>query len=80
MALLDVDPFLTYDDPWGIRMRTDPIAVRAGPRRVTAAFLKTAEGPADDLVSPHDWSIADRHTGSRSFPTCVTWSSADRSG
>jgi len=62
-ALLDVDVWMTYADPWRIMMRTDPIHVRAGPHRVTAAFLKTAEGPVDDLMSPHDWSIADRHTG-----------------
>ena len=62
-ALIDVDAWLTYSDPWGITMRTEPIAVRAGPRRVTAAFLKTAEGPVEDLLSPHDWSIVDRHTG-----------------
>ena len=63
VALIDVDTWLSYSDSWGITMRTDPIAVRAGPRRVTAAFLTTAEGPAEDLLSPHDWSIADRHTG-----------------
>ena len=62
-ALIDVDAWLSYSDPWGITMRTEPIAVRAGPRRVTAAFLKTSEGPVEDLLSPHDWSIADRHTG-----------------
>ncbi|MDX1495758.1 MAG: DUF1592 domain-containing protein, partial [Longimicrobiales bacterium] len=63
VALLEVDSWLSYDDPWEIWMWTDPITVKAGPRRVTAAFLKTAEGPADDLLSPHAWSIADRHTG-----------------
>lgn len=63
VARLEVDAWLSYDDPWQIVMRTDPIDVRAGPHRVTAAFLTTAEGPVDDLLSPHDWSIADRHTG-----------------
>jgi hypothetical protein len=63
VALIDVDSWLSYSDAWGITMRTDPIAVRAGPRRVTAAFLRTAEGPVEDLLAPHDWSIADRHTG-----------------
>jgi hypothetical protein len=63
VALIDVDPWLSYSDSWGITMRTDPIAVPAGPHRVTAAFLTSAEGPVDDLLSPHDWSIADRHTG-----------------
>lgn len=48
-------------------MKTDPIEVRAGPHRVTAAFLKTAEGPVEDLLSPHDWSIADRHTGMSAY-------------
>ena len=61
-ALQDVDSWMTYSDPQGISMRTDPILVRAGAQRVTAAFLKTAEGPVEDLMSPHDWSIADRHT------------------
>ncbi len=63
VALLDVDSWLSYADPWGITMWTEPLHVTAGPHRVTAAFLATAEGPADDLLSPHDWSIADRHTG-----------------
>ena len=62
-ALIDVDSWLSYSDPWRITMRTEALAVRAGPRRVTAAFLTTSEGPVDDLMSPHDWSIADRHTG-----------------
>jgi hypothetical protein len=44
-------------------MRTEPVLVRAGPHRVTAAFPRISEGPADDLLSPHGWSIADRHTG-----------------
>jgi hypothetical protein len=63
VALLDVDPWLSYADPWGIAMWTDSVHVTAGPHRVSAAFLATAEGPVDDLLSPHDWSIADRHTG-----------------
>lgn len=63
VAQLDVDAWLSYDDPWQIVMRTEPIHVLAGPRRVSAAFLTNAEGPVDDLLSPHDWSIADRHTG-----------------
>ncbi len=63
VALLDVDQWMHVSDPEGISMRTDPVFVRAGPQRVTAAFLKRAEGPVEDLVSPHDWSLADRHTG-----------------
>ena len=54
---------MTVGDPEGIAMRTDPIFVQAGPQRVTAAFIKKTEGPAEDLLSPHDWTLSDRHTG-----------------
>ena len=63
VALLDIDQWMTVGDPGGISMRTDPVFVRAGPQRVTAAFVKRTEGPAEDLLSPHDWTLADRHTG-----------------
>ncbi|MDZ7778900.1 MAG: DUF1592 domain-containing protein [Gemmatimonadota bacterium] len=62
-ALLDIDQWMDVADPEGISMRTPPIFVPAGPQRVTAAFIKRAEGPAEDLLSPHDWTLADRHTG-----------------
>jgi hypothetical protein len=63
VAVLDIDQWMTVADPEGIAMRTDPIFVPAGPQRVTAAFVKKAEGPVEDLLSPHDWTLADRHTG-----------------
>ncbi len=62
-ALLDLDQWMRIADPEGISMRTVPIFVRAGPQRVTAAFIRRTEGPVEDLMSPHDWSLADRHTG-----------------
>lgn len=58
MGLLDVDRWMHTSDPDGVEMRTEPIFVRAGPQRVTAAFIKRFEGPVQDLVSPHDWSLA----------------------
>ena len=63
VALLDVDQWMHISDPEGISMRTGPVLVRAGPQRVSAAFTKRTEGPVEDLMSPHDWSLADRHTG-----------------
>ncbi|MBW3535566.1 MAG: DUF1592 domain-containing protein [Gemmatimonadetes bacterium] len=63
VATLEVDRWMTIGDPDGISMHTDPVRVPAGPHRVTAAFLKRFEGPVEDLLSPHDWSLADRHTG-----------------
>jgi len=63
VALLDMDRWMSVADPNGVNMRTEPIFVRAGPHRVTAAFLKQSEGPVPDLLSPHDWSLADRQVG-----------------
>jgi hypothetical protein len=57
-ALLPIDRWMHVSDPNGVNLRSEPIFVRAGPRRVSAAFLKQFEGPVQDLIRPHDWSIA----------------------
>jgi len=57
-ALLTLDRWMHVSDPNGVTLRTDPVVVRAGSHRVSAAFLRRAEGPVQDLVSPHDWSLA----------------------
>lgn len=41
----------------GFPMRTDSIFVRAGQRRVTAAFIRRMDGPYEDLIRPNDWSL-----------------------
>jgi len=58
VAVLELDRWMHVSDPNGVEMRTDPVFVRSGNHRVTAAFLKYAEGPVQDLISPHDWSLA----------------------
>ena len=58
VAVLELDRWMHVSDPDGVNMRTEPIFVRSGAHRVTAAFLKHAEGPVQDLISPHDWSLA----------------------
>jgi hypothetical protein len=63
LALLDVDRWLSTSDPNGASMETDPIFVTGGPHRVSAAFIKLADGPVEDLTSPHDWSLIDRQIG-----------------
>jgi hypothetical protein len=63
VALLDMDSWMSVSDPNGVNMRTEPIFVRAGPHRVTAAFLKQNEGPVEDLMSRHEWSLSDRQIG-----------------
>ena len=63
VQLLEMDRWMSVADPNGVNMRTEPVFVRAGPHRVTAAFLKQTEGPVQDVLSPHDWSLSDRQIG-----------------
>ncbi|MFN8060176.1 MAG: DUF1592 domain-containing protein [Vicinamibacterales bacterium] len=57
-ALLDIDRWMNVSDPDGVNLRTEPIAIGAGPHRVSAAFIRRLEGPVQDLISPHEWSLA----------------------
>ena len=36
---------------------TDPVFIRAGEHRVTAAFVRQTDGPYEDLIRPNDWSL-----------------------
>ncbi len=63
VALLEVDQWMSVADRNGVNQSSEPIFIRSGPHRVTAAFLKLHEGPVEDLLSPHDWSLADRKIG-----------------
>jgi len=67
VALLAVDRFMAVSDPKGVMMESDPVFITAGPHRVAAAFLKLNEGPTEDLLSRHEWSIADRNIGVGGF-------------
>jgi hypothetical protein len=55
---------LSADAPAGADyVRSAPIKVRAGQRRVSVAFVRKTEGPYEDLIRPHDWSRASGGTG-----------------
>ena len=58
VALLEVPRWMHVSDEDGVNLRTEPIAISAGPHRVSAAFIRRFEGPLQDLISPHEWSIA----------------------
>ncbi len=45
-------------------VRSAPISVRAGQRRVSVAFVRRGDGPYEDLIKPHDWSRASAGTAS----------------
>jgi hypothetical protein len=72
VALLDVDRGMSQADPLGMDIRTKPIQVRAGPQRITAAFVRTYEGPVNDNIAPIDHSIADTQIGSQSGVTILS--------
>ena len=64
VALVNIDRWMSESDPNGMRLETTPIHVRAGPHRVTAAFVKKFDGPVDDLITPVDYTLADAMIGS----------------
>ena len=67
VALMEMDQWMHVSDPNGVNMKSVPISVTAGPHRVSAAFLKQSEGPMQDLLSPHKWSLVDRQIGVRAY-------------
>ncbi|MEX2467411.1 MAG: DUF1592 domain-containing protein [Gemmatimonadota bacterium] len=67
-AVIAFDRWMSVSDPNGVQMELlDPVFVTAGPHRVTAAFLKQNEGPVEDVLSPHEWSLTDRQIGVRGY-------------
>lgn len=63
VALLEVDRWMSEQDPQGLLVDTDPVFVRAGPKRVSAVFIPTFEGPVNDLMAPIEHTMADTWIG-----------------
>jgi cytochrome c553 len=63
VALVKVDRWITEGDPEGLMVSTEPIAVKAGARRVAATFIQEFEGVEDDLIKPIDHTLADTQIG-----------------
>ncbi|WP_213804178.1 DUF1592 domain-containing protein [Granulicella sp. dw_53] len=55
VAVFDIDP------KWkvGQDLKTPPIAVKAGPQEISAAFIKKFDGPIQDEVQPYVQSLID---------------------
>ncbi len=64
-AIIEVDRWMSQADPNGMELKTRPIQVRAGANRITAAFIKTFDGPVNDNIAPIGHSIADTQIGSQ---------------
>ena len=61
-ALLDIDPRMA-EVTTSLTLKTPPVHVQAGARRVTAAFIQRFEGPVNDLMAPIDHTLADTQIG-----------------
>ncbi len=62
-ATVKVDRWISESDPSGLTVTTEPVSVRAGPRRVAATFVQEFEGSEDDLIRPIDHTLADTQIG-----------------
>jgi hypothetical protein len=62
VALLDIDQRM-IEATTGLTLKTAPVHVRAGARRLTAAFIQRFEGPVTDLIAPIDHTLADTQIG-----------------
>jgi hypothetical protein len=72
VALLSVDRWMSQADADGMDLKTPRIPVRAGPHTVSAAYVRTFDGPVNDNIAPHGHSIADTQIGSQLGITVVS--------
>jgi len=60
VALVELNTRMSETDPKnGLEMVTPPVHIKAGPQRVTAAFVQKLDGPVDDLLMPLENTLAD---------------------
>ena len=58
--MLDLNTRMSETDPKnGLELVTPPVHIKAGPQRVTAAFVQKLDGPVDDLLMPLENTLAD---------------------
>jgi len=62
VALIEIDPKM-IESTTGVTLKTPPIHLTAGSRRVTAAFIQRFEGPVIDLIAPIEHTLADTQIG-----------------
>ncbi len=63
VAVLEVEKGMNDAGEKGLTLETAPIAVKAGPQRVAAAFVPRSVGPVDDLLAPIDQTLIDTRIG-----------------
>ncbi len=62
VALLRYGGRIDFQGRKGFPIETDPVFVKAGQHRLTAAFIRQMDGPYEDLIRPHDWSLTGTET------------------
>jgi hypothetical protein len=62
VALITIDPKMV-ESTTGVTLKTPPIHIKAGAKRVAAAFLQRFEGPVIDLIAPIEHTLADTQIG-----------------
>ena len=62
-AVLEVDKGMGDEAVRGLTVKTGAIHVKAGPQRISAAFVPHAVGPVDDLIAPIDQTLIDTRIG-----------------
>jgi mono/diheme cytochrome c family protein len=63
VKLVDVDPRLSESTPTGLNIETGNVFVKAGPHRVSGAFLVKHSELLDDTVAPIEHTLADSQIG-----------------
>ena len=73
VALLRYGGEIDFQGRKGFPVETDPVFIKAGEHRVTAAFIRQMDGPYEDLIRPNDWSLTGTETsyGTTSLPHLV---------
>jgi len=65
VALLDIPLTLSENGPVGLSIQTKPISVKAGPQRISAAFIQRTSMLVDDLIAPIEYTLADATIGNQ---------------
>jgi Protein of unknown function (DUF1592)/Protein of unknown function (DUF1588)/Protein of unknown function (DUF1585)/Protein of unknown function (DUF1587)/Protein of unknown function (DUF1595)/Planctomycete cytochrome C len=63
VAVIEVDYGMSDAGEKGLTLETPPIAIKAGPQRIAAAFVPRSVGPVDDLLAPIEFTLVDTRIG-----------------
>jgi hypothetical protein len=64
VAVIEINPRMSEADPNGMNLTTPKVHVKAGTRRLSAAFVQRFDAVPDDLMPPIDHTLADSQIGS----------------